>query len=106
MRYNFNVLEREAKQLTQSGRYSDAIKIYLFMADGDTSLDAGYLGMKIAECYENIGDLHAAKYWYGRAVEENPEVRASCVEARKRLDRVNIDDLVPRKDYISDSSTA
>lgn len=47
--------------------------IYLFMgADGDQSLDAGYLGERLGECYENLGDLHAAKYWYGRAVEESP----------------------------------
>jgi hypothetical protein len=64
------------------------------MADGDQSLDGGYLAKKIAECYEEMKDLHAAKYWYGRAVEENPEVRIDCVEARKRLEYVTIDDLL------------
>jgi hypothetical protein len=39
-------------------------------------------------------DLHAAKYWYGRAIEENPEVRADCVEARNKLENVTIDDLL------------
>jgi hypothetical protein len=58
-------------------------------------LDAGYLAMKIGGCYERIGDLHAAKYWYGRAVEENPEVPA-YVEARRRLDSITIDDLLPQ----------
>jgi tetratricopeptide (TPR) repeat protein len=100
MRYDFNVLERRAQELIDSGRYNDAIKIYLFMADGDPSLDAGYLGMRIGECYERIGDLHAAKYWYGRCVEENPVVRTGCVEARERLKGVNIDDLVPPQSYI------
>jgi tetratricopeptide (TPR) repeat protein len=92
---DFNVLEQRAKDLMDSGRLHDAIKIYLFMADGDRSLDAGYLAMKIGECYERIGDLHAAKYWYGRAVEENPEFPA-YVEARRRLDSITIDDLLPQ----------
>jgi hypothetical protein len=91
---DFNVLEKKAKEFVTSGRHNDALKLYLFMADGDTSLDAGYLGMKIAECYENSGDLHSAKYWYGRAIEENPKVRTTCIEARKRLENVTIDDLL------------
>ena len=89
MRYDFNVLEKRAKELINSGRISDALKIYYFMADGDPSLDGGYLGMKIAESYEALGDLHAAKYWYGRAVEEN-SARDNCLKARERLAHVNI----------------
>ena len=95
MRYDFNVLERRAAKLIESSRAQDAIKIYLFMADGDQSLDAGYLGKKLGQCYEIVGDLHAAKYWYGRAIDENPEVRLDCIEACKRLETVTIDDLVP-----------
>ena len=83
-----------------SGRPQNAIKIYLFMADGDQSLDGGYLGKELGECYEKLGDLHAAKYWYGRAVEENPEARLDCIEARDRLKEVTIDDLVPPHTYI------
>jgi tetratricopeptide (TPR) repeat protein len=97
--YDFNVLDRVAQELVDSGRHQDAIKIYLFMGDGDPSLDAGYLGKRIGECYEASGDLHAAKYWYGRAVEENPELQP-YVEARKRLEPVTIDDLVPPEKYI------
>jgi len=52
MMYDFNIFEQKAAQLIDSDRHADAIKLYLFMADGDDSLDAGYLGMKIAECYE------------------------------------------------------
>ena len=100
MRYDFNVLEKRAEELIDVGRVSDAIRIYLFMADGDPSLDAGYLGMKLGECYERIGDLHAAKYWYGRAVEENPTVRIDCARARKRLAGVSIDDLVSPQSYL------
>jgi hypothetical protein len=91
-----NVLEQRAKDLMDSGHFHDAIKIYLFMADGDPSLDAGYLAMKIGECYERTGDLHAAKYWFGRAVEENPEVPA-YVEARRRLESITIDYLLPER---------
>ena len=98
MKYDFNVLEKRATDLVESGRVNDALKIYFFMADGDPSLDGGYLGMKIAECYEALGDLHAAKYWYGRAVEENI-ARDSCFEALQRLEGVSIDELVPPAEY-------
>ena len=65
------------------------------MADGDPSLDGGYLGRKIALCYESMGQLYAAKYWHGRAVEENPKVRLDSVEDHKRLESlVAIDDLL------------
>jgi len=94
MEYDFNKLDKTASELLGAGLPHEAVKIYLFMADGDQSLDGGYLAKGIAQCYEQMKDLHAAKYWYGRAVEENPEVRVDCVEARKRLDFVTIDYLL------------
>lgn len=94
MEYDFNELERRAEHLIASRRPQDAIKIYLHMADGDPSLDGGYLAKRIAQCYEGMGDLHSAKYWYGRAVEENPEVRRDCKEARERLQSLTNEDLV------------
>jgi hypothetical protein len=87
--YDFNDLERRAADFIAAGRPSDAMAIYLFMADGDPSLDAGYLGERIGRCCELLGDLHGAKWWYGRAVEENPE-RPAYVEARRRLTEVSI----------------
>jgi|ERR1700735_3382690 tetratricopeptide (TPR) repeat protein len=98
MKYDFNRLERAALSLAKQKRFNDALKIYYFMADGDPSLDGGYLGKRIAECYEALGDLHAAKYWYGRAIEENPIVRADCVEARENLGVLSIDDLLAPPD--------
>lgn len=100
MRYDFNILEKRAKELINSGRMKDAIRIYLFMADGDPSLDAGYLGMKLGECYERIGELQAAKYWYGRGAEEAPGARRGCENALKRLEGVTIDDLVSPDLYV------
>jgi tetratricopeptide (TPR) repeat protein len=94
MKYDFNKLEEKATNLLGSGLPHEAIKIYLFMADGDQSLDGGYLAKKIAQCYEEMKDFHAANYWYGRAIEENPGVRIDCVEARKRLEYVTIDSLL------------
>jgi hypothetical protein len=94
MAYDPNRLERSAKKLMELGRHNDALAVYFYMADGDPSLDAGWLGMKIGECYEAVGDLHAARYWHGRAVEENPGVRATSEEARKRLASLSIDDLL------------
>jgi uncharacterized protein involved in tolerance to divalent cations len=95
MIYNFNLLERRAREFLGANQPAEAMKIYLFMADGDQSLDAGYLGEKIGHCCELLGDLHAAYYWYGRAVEENPEVRHVSQAARARLaDVAKIDDLL------------
>ena len=39
------------------------------------------------------GDPHSAKWWYGRVVEENPEI-ARYVDARKRLEGVTIDTIL------------
>jgi tetratricopeptide (TPR) repeat protein len=102
MTYDFNVLEQRADELIAAGRSRDAIKIYLFMADGDPSLDGGRLGKVLGECYEKIGDSHAARYWYGRAVEENPEAWPDCLAARQRLSAASIDDLVSPRLYIVD----
>ena len=74
MKYNFNKLEKSARNLMGTGNFSDALSIYYFMSDGDSSLDAGYLGHRIGLCYERRGELQAAKYWYERAVEENPTI--------------------------------
>ncbi|MBP2461820.1 MULTISPECIES: hypothetical protein [unclassified Rhizobium] len=93
-RYDFNHLEHMAKKYIEDSKVADAIKIYLFMSDGDPSLDAGYLGERLGICYEQLGDLHAAKYWYGRAVEENPEVRLEAAQAYERLSNVGIDHLL------------
>jgi tetratricopeptide (TPR) repeat protein len=94
MALDFNVLGRIAEKAMREGRHSDALRIYLFMSDGDPSLDAGYLGEKIGECYEAEGDIPAARYWYGRAVEENPEVRQASVAAKLRLGQESYEELV------------
>jgi tetratricopeptide (TPR) repeat protein len=94
MKYDFNRLEKAAVSAKKGGRYRDALRIYLFMADGDPSLDGGYLAGQIAECYERLGDLDAARYWYGRAVEENPTICTVEAKARKRLGDISIADLV------------
>jgi len=72
--------------------------IYLLMADGDPSLDAGYLAERIGHCAELLGELHATKWWYGRAVEENPTI-AHYVEARRRLDHVSIEPLFAPEEW-------
>jgi tetratricopeptide (TPR) repeat protein len=92
VKYDFNVLEKRARELVDAGQYQMAIKIYFFMSDGDPSLDGGYLGERLGECYEALGDLAAAKYWYGRAVEENPHVCLKAAKARERLESVVTDE--------------
>ena len=93
MRYDFNKLEACAAKLKAAGRERDAMAIYLHMAGGDPSLDAGYLAMQIGGCCERSGDLHLARWWYGRAVEENPGID-SYAEARQRLDHIGIAQLM------------
>jgi tetratricopeptide (TPR) repeat protein len=94
MRYDFNLLERTARSLIEKGDVHSAVRIYLFMADGDPSLDGGYLGGRLGECYERLGELDAARYWYGRAVEENPDVNKKEADARRRLGDISIEDLI------------
>lgn len=91
---DFNELENAAQARMQSGDYRNALNIYLFMADGDPSLDGGYLAEQIGRCYEAMGDLFAAKYWYGRALEENPEVRIYSAKARERLSHLDITEII------------
>lgn len=93
MLYDPNYLEACAAKLKANGRDRDAMAIYLHMADGDPSLDAGYLAMQIGACCERFGDLHLAQWWYGRAVEENPGIQV-YVEARQRMEHVGIAALV------------
>ena len=64
------------------------LKIFLFIAVIDTK--SGLFSERVGSCYENIGDLHSAKYWYGKAVKENPTIEP-YVRARERLKHVNID---------------
>lgn len=92
--FDFNQLENSAIELKKQGRHVDAIKIYLYMADGDKSLDGGWLGARLGECYEAIGDLRAAKFWHGRAIEENPELYPESEDARKRLESLSIVPLI------------
>ncbi len=93
MTNDFNVLEQRASMFMEQRAYSQALKIYPHMADGDSALDAGYLGFRIGECYERLGDQHAAIYWYGRAVEENPAIE-QYGSVRKRHQDVGIDHLL------------
>jgi hypothetical protein len=41
-----------------------------------------------------LNDIPAARFWYGRAVEEKPEVRLESVVAVKRLGAERYDDLL------------
>jgi tetratricopeptide (TPR) repeat protein len=100
VKWDLNILQQRAYELAQEGRHQDAIRIYFQMADGDPSLDGGNVGELIGQCYEAMGQLYAAQYWYGRAVEENPKVQFDSAKARERLEKVvNIDDLIPPEDY-------
>ena len=89
---DFNELERRASRFFEAGRFQDAIAVYLSMADGDPSLDAGHLAYWVGRCREALGELHAAKWWYGIAVQENPAIPA-YQDARQRLKSIDFDTL-------------
>ena len=91
---DFNELETGAQKAFETGAFERAISIYTWMADGDQSLDGGYLAERLGECYEQLGNLFVAHYWYNRAVEQNPEVCLKAQEALKRLDQLNVADLL------------
>ena len=91
---DFNTFEIAADRCVRSGDHRTALAIYFFMADGDVSLDAGHLAERIAACYYALGDLHAAKYWFGRAVEENPEVYSQFKALREEMGDLGVVDLV------------
>lgn len=89
-----NTLEASATELLQRGRPADALKIFYRLAEGDASLDGGYLGWRIGQCYEALGELSAARYWHSRAVTENPELRTLSAEALRRIGELSLDDLL------------
>ena len=95
--YDFNVLSAAAADFYRQNRFRDSLKIFLFIAVIDT--ESGFYSERVGSCYENIGDLHSAKYWYGKAVKENPTIEP-YVRARERLKHVNIDFLLDPKSYI------
>jgi len=76
MTWDMNALERKARDFLDARKFDAAREVYLVMGDGDPSLDAGYLGHRIGTTYEAEGRLMEAKYWYNRALEENPEIPA------------------------------
>lgn len=92
--FDIHVLEASAIELLQRGRPADALKIFYRLAEGNASLDGGYLGSRIGQCYEALGDPNAARYWYGRAVEENPSLGSVSAEALRRIGEVCLDDLL------------
>lgn len=69
---DFNTLEVRALTHIEKKEFESALAIYLYMADGDPSLDGGYLGNRIGFAYQQMGRTAEAKYWFGRAAEENP----------------------------------
>jgi hypothetical protein len=94
---DYNVLEAAARDYRDAGDYESALRIYFYMADGDDGLDGGYLGERIGDCYEKLGKIYAAIYWYGRAIEESGE-HEPVAEARLAvLGTMSIDYIV--KDF-------
>jgi hypothetical protein len=90
---DLNTLQAVADRCFREQRYGTALAIYLHMAEGDPSLDGGSLAHAIGQCYENLSDLHAARYWYGRAAGENPGIDLYRRDF-ERMRTVRVDDLV------------
>jgi tetratricopeptide (TPR) repeat protein len=88
-----NELQAFADQSMRAGRYKTALEIYHFLADGDPSLDGGSLAHAIGQCHEQLGEPFAARFWYGRAAEENPAVELYRRDAERTRD-LRVEDLV------------
>jgi 5-methylcytosine-specific restriction endonuclease McrA len=91
---DFRALDLVAATAVREHRFDDALRVYLFMADSDASHDAGHLAERIGSCYEALGDFPAARYWYGHAIQENPNARLESVMGRKRLRAESYDELL------------
>lgn len=94
---DFTKISTFAYRLEETGTYSEAIKIYYCLCDGDSSLEAGYFAQRISICYEKLGDKFAAKYWAGRAVEENPTID-QYTEQRGKFSNIGILEFVDIKE--------
>jgi tetratricopeptide (TPR) repeat protein len=90
---DLNVLQKYASKYLEVGEFDEAIALFLEIAHSDKTLDAGYLAERIGFCYEQKRQFHVAKYWYDRAVEENPEIEAYKTAAR-RFTALTVDELV------------
>jgi tetratricopeptide (TPR) repeat protein len=88
-----NAVMSTANWFRNEGDFQSALELYLFLADGDPSLDGGWLGVQIAECYEALGRMNEARYWAGRAENENPTL-PDRREIRERLGSIDVDDMV------------
>jgi hypothetical protein len=97
VRHEPKILYSLIREFMEAGNYQSALNVLFEMADGDPSLEGGWCGFKIGECYENLGHMMAARYWYGRAAEENPGISAYKA-ARERLEDANIAHLAHRQD--------
>lgn len=74
MCYDFDDLEVAAQDHINSGNATAALQIYYYMSFGDPSLDAGYLAFRISECYQQLRNTPAARYWLDKAIQQNPEL--------------------------------
>jgi tetratricopeptide (TPR) repeat protein len=67
-----NQLEKNACFFIERGFYREAIELYFLLSEGDDSFDAGGNAFKIGICYEKIGDIKSAVFWYFKATSEAP----------------------------------
>jgi len=81
-----------ADRSLREGKITTALVIYLRLAEDDLSLDGGSVAHAIGECYERLGDLPAARYWYSRARTENPSIELYQRDFA-RMSRVGLADL-------------
>ncbi|WP_296084042.1 hypothetical protein [uncultured Agrobacterium sp.] len=80
-RYDVIHLNGMLKRCINGGKVADPSRFTFSRQMGDRSRDEDYLGERLGICYERLGGLHAAKYWYGRAVQEGPELRLEAAQA-------------------------
>lgn len=90
---DFNKIEKIGQKLLDGEQYSEALKFYVCLCDGDDYFEAGKYAFQISICYEKLGDKFMAKYWAGLALEQNPTIDFYLMQ-RQKFDKVGILELV------------
>lgn len=93
MSLDANAIVARARARQERLDYQSALELFLYLAQGDQSLDGGSLGVDIAYCYEQLGRINEARFWASRAREENPTLD-DRVEISERLGPIKIEHLL------------
>jgi hypothetical protein len=90
---DLNNIVAKIDKLIHEERYNDALFLLYYISIDDPSLEAGYYAYLIGKCYEETNNITGARFWYKRAVEENPEV-TQYSSALDRTEEMDIESMI------------